>query len=1456
MTVNWQFENFIPTAEEIVDILWLAAYVDITDHDILQQPNSPDLDLDLQQLENSPFLDRSTPEQSSGSQEPHVEVRPQQRESNNLNIDGIRAIPFQSPTATALPGKLSLARSLRPLRYRIPSHTDYVLNEEITADYIAQLRIAVPVLEPDYTRWLELTIIVDEYPSMAIWQDTANEFIELLRQIGVFRTIQICHLVTTPEDDNAAHFRLQTQTSLGHRIRQPKELIQDHGRQLLLILSDCTSPAWSNGDAAQLLANFGSSCMIAIVQMLPETMWATSELSECMSVYVSAAVPGMVNRQLRVELPWYWLRSKMPEGIPIPVVTLEPESLLAWAQMLTGKAGIQIPAIYLPSESREFTSAEDDISVKMTAEERWQQFRATASPKARELAGYFAAVPLNLSVMRIVQKEMLPNSRQVHLAEVFRSGLLKKIDDLAQERDRVTYEFIDNIRGLLLRTVLLSDTQKVFEKVSKHISQNSASWRTFHTLLLDPTSPGDFNLDENTLPIAYVATHVLERLGGDYTELADRLKRHIELISATQRETIQQSSTAHVHRHLRRKLLELYDAPNEIEIVVADAGIQPSRIRWSGSAETVWHDVLIEARKINKVAKIVELASEKYPNHRAQLESLLQNWQEEPPPKPRMREQQYNFDLLLEPLDIMAQPPLFQASVQSVTPWVQIRFPITATLEEILSFHTTFDTRTSKKMVEWGRTLISSLFQNTLRDALRDADRVATNDGSTLRVRLLIAPDPLLREIPWEYLFERAIDNFELGVSPVRLVRTPLVRNRSEATLLQPKRIEPFSIDPLPVVFPLKVLVVVMDPRENVPNKLKQWEAIQKALAEDVPTGNLHLTLLRSRKLDGLRELLKQERYHVLHLISSNSFHTRENNQVLASSLYNYPSLRLVLLTGNLSQRSQIYYPLSALAQRLLNQGIPAVVQAQFFRSAATEVFNATFYRMFLQNVPVDLALTEARIAMLAKGIQETVIPTVHLLADNGLVFRLMSSSESSLPEVTSKSESGDDQMDLIDQRPPETHVTKYYIYTEGGSLVLGDVSAGGNFTGRDATTTENRASPQEKMSPQEDTSQKDEDLPAASATREIEPHEYRWPSLWPKRAPFELPELTNWRRMVDLPYNPFGAEQAEQEPNLARYYIYPEIFERYARGARPAILFGPSGSGKTGAALLLVHDCITPTFSPREESAFPIYCRLEQAQIAEYPTANQLIATAIATGFARFLVLNLYLFVDGSRTQKAAITTCLLHAFGSVEGAINYLYRVGLPDDELGQQFVAELHTFGPLYQPDTMGGADWAQTFVNVRPTTYQHTYLIIDMTEEPNPTAKLEAVASKIQALLNWAIVLSNEQIYLKLFLPDQLQDYLEVNEIPAETMRWTDRDLANMLKSRLTMAGVDDFNQLFDAQSQSLELEKQLIQAAAGSPQRLIRLGNYLLQIHLARSPNTADLNYRDLDAALAAMGANG
>lgn len=526
------------TAEEIADTLWLAAYIDPsepTQEGIIATANAGEI------ASTKPFEhDRHV---GQGSAQTEVHLPPLELGKQSAGA-GIQAISFRSPAATALPGKIALARSLRPLLRRISTSNNGVLDEAATAQRMADTHNGLPVLKPGWERWLDLAIVVDDWPSMGIWRQTINEFIELLQQIGAFRTVQTYRLLAevgpNGEDRNTGQVKLYaTRDVWGRhgRIYNEGELVDRGRRRLILILSDCTAPIWYNGAAGRLLALWGKSNMVAIVQMLPTALWDSSMLAHAVQIYVSALEPGLSNAELSVELPWYWIHQDKPMEYPVPVVTLIPESIAVWTKLLTGKGNISAPAFYLPLKSVAalHDGEETTVHANITPEERWQHFRATASPLARQLAGYLSAVPLTLPIMRLVQRVMLPQSRQVHLAEVFRSGIIKRLTPLTItfDPDEIQYDFFEGIRNLLLSTILLSDSKQVLERVSGYVGKYSEQLRKFHALLLDPTTPGNFEIDEDSRPFAHIAAIVLRRLGYQYAELATRLENQLDLADAT-----------------------------------------------------------------------------------------------------------------------------------------------------------------------------------------------------------------------------------------------------------------------------------------------------------------------------------------------------------------------------------------------------------------------------------------------------------------------------------------------------------------------------------------------------------------------------------------------------------------------------------------------------------------------------------------------------------------------------------------------------------------------------------------------------------------------------------------------------------------------------------------------------------------------------------------------------------
>ncbi|WP_293153929.1 hypothetical protein [Okeania sp. SIO2C9] len=106
---------------------------------------------------------------------------------------------------------------------------------------------------------------------------------------------------------------------------------------------------------------------------------------------------------------------------------------------------------------------------------------------------------------------VFPSSKQVHVAEVFMSGLLKRLSLEETEAEYIQYEFYDGVRELLLQSVPKSQTLLVKERVSEFVVQRlGLSVREFEARLLASSS------DSELRPFARLNAQVLRQLGGEY----------------------------------------------------------------------------------------------------------------------------------------------------------------------------------------------------------------------------------------------------------------------------------------------------------------------------------------------------------------------------------------------------------------------------------------------------------------------------------------------------------------------------------------------------------------------------------------------------------------------------------------------------------------------------------------------------------------------------------------------------------------------------------------------------------------------------------------------------------------------------------------------------------------------------------------------------------------------------
>jgi hypothetical protein len=127
--------------------------------------------------------------------------------------------------------------------------------------------------------------------------------------------------------------------------------------------------------------------------------------------------------------------------------------------------------------------------------------------------------------MRLIQRKMLPKSRQIHLAEVFLSGLLEQISpyDPAADSETVRYDFISGAGSLLIKEALVSETLEVIDLISAYIEENMGIFRDFSAVIpVDGLKTG-IKIRKGSPAFAAIKVRLLKRLGGVYAKLAERM---------------------------------------------------------------------------------------------------------------------------------------------------------------------------------------------------------------------------------------------------------------------------------------------------------------------------------------------------------------------------------------------------------------------------------------------------------------------------------------------------------------------------------------------------------------------------------------------------------------------------------------------------------------------------------------------------------------------------------------------------------------------------------------------------------------------------------------------------------------------------------------------------------------------------------------------------------------------
>lgn len=305
---------------------------------------------------------------------------------------------------------------------------------------------------------------------------------------------------------------------------------------------------------------------------------------------------------------------------------------------------------------------------------------------------------------------------------------------------------------------------------------------------------------------------------------------------------------------------------------------------------------------------------------------------------------------------------------------------------------------TGEQLERVGQHLFDGLFYGPVGNCMRSSlARISGDEGLRLNIRLHRTPE--LATLPWEILYDAESARF-LALSERTSIVRYLALNLPEADALL---VEP----------PLCILTVLASPSDSEPLNLeREWVALAKALGPLQEQQQVRLEKLTAPTLDALRRRLLEGDVHVLHFVGHGLFDEAEgdgyllfenedggSHQVaardLALLLHNHRALRLVYLNACEGAISGYDNAFAGVAQRLVQQGVPASLAMQREMSDTSAVTLAqAFYEALAAGYPVDAALTQARIALSLTDSHEWATPVFFSRSRDNMLLAAMESAK------------------------------------------------------------------------------------------------------------------------------------------------------------------------------------------------------------------------------------------------------------------------------------------------------------------------------------------------------------------------------------------------------------------------------------------------------------------------------
>ncbi|MGP8299155.1 SAV_2336 N-terminal domain-related protein [Streptomyces inhibens] len=431
------------------------------------------------------------------------------------------------PIASAFPGLLPLQRALRPVQhYRPPSApARRKLDEPATAELSAHAEMIIPVLRGVHRRASALRLLMDGSSSMAVWEQMLHDLRQVCERVGAFRDVTVHYLHPHGPDVGVA-----AAPGPGRPLRPADQLHDPTGHHLTLVISDCAGPLWRDGRMQRLLYRWAADAPLAVVQPLPQRMWARTLLPAVAGTLVRRQGPYQAldfrpaRRRRRPVVPPSSSAGAVRERA-VPVLSATPSALGSWARLAAADAGLSLrgaASVVRADHGAEPPAGPPPAPERGEPARMVSEFDQQASPAARLLAVHLSAVPLALPVIQLVQRAMLPQTGPAELAEVLLSGLVTQLppdERLSGEHGGVAgpwYDFVPGVRDALLGRLSAGEAALVLKHCSLFIERTfGRSARNFPAVAVAMLSGSGREPETGQLavpePFARVSERVLRR---------------------------------------------------------------------------------------------------------------------------------------------------------------------------------------------------------------------------------------------------------------------------------------------------------------------------------------------------------------------------------------------------------------------------------------------------------------------------------------------------------------------------------------------------------------------------------------------------------------------------------------------------------------------------------------------------------------------------------------------------------------------------------------------------------------------------------------------------------------------------------------------------------------------------------------------------------------------------------